>query len=71
MKSTFILVLLSLGLVQYSFAQQIKGLVKQIPTQVKDGKFPTGQKPSLTNDEVVAGLREALQIGIKNAVNQS
>lgn len=71
MKSTFILLLLTLGFVQYSCGQHIKGLVKQIPTEIKDGKFPTGQKPSLTNDEVVAGLREALQIGIKNAVNQS
>jgi enolase len=29
----------------------------------------SSNKPSLTNDEVVAGLREALQIGIKNSVN--
>ncbi|MBM3419359.1 MAG: DUF4197 domain-containing protein [Bacteroidetes bacterium] len=26
-------------------------------------------KPQLTNDEVIAGLREALQVGIKNSVN--
>lgn len=26
-------------------------------------------KPSLTNEEVISGLREALQIGIKNSVN--
>ena len=27
--------------------------------------------PSLTNEEVIAGLKEALQLGIKNAVSQS
>jgi hypothetical protein len=70
MKSTFILLLLTLGFVQYSCGQHVKGLVKQIPTQLPN-QIPIGQKPSLTNDEVVAGLREALQIAIKNAVNQS
>ena len=29
----------------------------------------SSNKPSLTNDEVISGLREALQIGIKNSVN--
>jgi hypothetical protein len=29
----------------------------------------TNTKPSLTNDEVISGLKEALQVGIKNSVN--
>lgn len=29
----------------------------------------TNTKPSLTNDEVISGLKEALQLGIKNSVN--
>jgi hypothetical protein len=69
MKPTVALILLSLSFVQFSCGQNIKGLVKQIPTQIS--ALPSGQKPSLTNDEVVAGLREALQVGIKNSVNQS
>lgn len=28
-------------------------------------------KPSLTNDEVIGGLKEALQVGIKNSINQT
>lgn len=30
---------------------------------------PGNSKPSLTNEEVISGLREALQVGIKNSVN--
>lgn len=30
---------------------------------------PTNTKPSLTNDEVISGLKEALSVGIKNSVN--
>lgn len=70
MKSIYTVLLLVIGFVQSSCGQNIKGLVKQIPAQLPT-QIPNGQKPSLTNDEVVAGLREALQIGIKNAVNQS
>lgn len=36
--------------------------------------LPTGNgttKPSLTNDEVIGGLKEALSVGIKNSVNLS
>jgi hypothetical protein len=36
--------------------------------------LPTGTgtgKPSLTNDEVIGGLKEALSVGIKNSVNLS
>ncbi|MBI1836051.1 MAG: DUF4197 domain-containing protein [Flavobacteriia bacterium] len=29
----------------------------------------TAQKPQLTNSEVISGLKEALQVGIKNSVN--
>ena len=70
MKSTSILFILTLSFVQFSCGQNIKGLVKQIPTQLPT-QIPSAQKPSLSNDEVISGLKEALQIGIKNAVNQS
>lgn len=70
MKSIYTVLLFTLGFGQFSCGQNIKGLVKQIPAQLPT-QIPNGQKPSLTNDEVVSGLREALQIGIKNAVNQS
>ena len=63
MKSTFILLLLTLGFVQYSCGQHVKGLVKQIPTQLPN-QIPIGQKPSLTNDEVVAGLQASARWGI-------
>ncbi len=32
---------------------------------------PTPVKPQLTNDEVIKGLKEALTVGIKNAVDSS
>jgi hypothetical protein len=69
MKRSTALLILSLGFVQFSCGQNIKGLVQQLPVTVPT--VPSTQKPSLTNEEVVSGLREALQIGIKNAVNQS
>ena len=65
MRPTTVLFILSLGVVQFSCGQNIKGLVKQIPTQLPT-QIPNGQKPALSNEEVVAGLREALQVGIKN-----
>jgi hypothetical protein len=68
MKRSTALLILSLGFVQFSCGQNIKGLVKQIPVQVPT---PTNSKPSLSNEEVISGLKEALQVGIKNAVNQS
>ncbi len=68
MKRSTALLILSLGFVQFSCGQNIKGLVKQIPVQVPN---PTNSKPSLSNEEVISGLKEALQVGIKNAVNQS
>lgn len=68
MKRSTALLILSLGFVQFSCGQNIKGLVKQIPVQVPT---PTNSKPLLSNEEVISGLKEALQVGIKNAVNQS
>ena len=70
MRPTTVLFILTLGFVQFSCGQNIKGLVKQIPTQLPN-QIPNGQKPALSNDEVVAGLREALQVGIKNSVTKS
>lgn len=69
MKQSTAILLLSLGFVQFSCGQNIKGLVNQLPVQIPTA--PTNQKPALTNEEVISGLKEALQIGIKNAVNQS
>lgn len=60
---------LVLILTQSSCAQKLQQLAKdvqiKVPTQV------VNQTPQLTNEEVVSGLREALQVGIKNAVNKS
>ncbi|MFM7301090.1 MAG: DUF4197 domain-containing protein [Crocinitomicaceae bacterium] len=36
---------------------------------VNNSTNSSNNKPSLTNDEVIAGLREALQLGIKNSVS--
>ncbi|MBM3160784.1 MAG: DUF4197 domain-containing protein [Bacteroidetes bacterium] len=36
---------------------------------VSTSSTASDNKPQLTNDEVIAGLREALQVGIKNSVN--
>ncbi|MFM7758766.1 MAG: DUF4197 domain-containing protein [Crocinitomicaceae bacterium] len=36
---------------------------------VNNSSNSSNNKPSLTNDEVIAGLREALQLGIKNSVS--
>lgn len=68
MKRSTALLILVLGFVQISCGQNIKGLVKQIPVQVPNS---TNSKPALSNEEVISGLKEALQVGIKNAVNQS
>ncbi|MEY3741843.1 MAG: hypothetical protein RL371_745 [Bacteroidota bacterium] len=60
---------LVLILTQSSCAQKLQQLAKdvqiKVPTQV------VNQTPQLTNEEVISGLREALQVGIKNAVNKS
>ena len=38
--------------------------------KVVNSTQPAGSsKPSLTNEEVISGLKEALQVGIKNSVN--
>lgn len=41
--------------------------LKQAANTISTTTTPT--KPQLTNDEVISGLREALQVGIKNSVN--
>ncbi|MFM7007575.1 MAG: DUF4197 domain-containing protein [Flavobacteriales bacterium] len=70
MKTSSLLLLLTLGLVQFSCGQNIKGIVKQIPGQLPT-QLPSNQKPALSNEEVISGLKEALQVGIKNSVTQS
>ncbi|MEY4604914.1 MAG: hypothetical protein RIT43_2206 [Bacteroidota bacterium] len=54
------LLILSLSLSSCDVLQDAANIVST-PTQ------PT--KPQLTNDEVIAGLKEALNVGIKNSVN--
>jgi len=69
MKQSTAILILSLLIVQFSCGQNIKGLVNQLPVQIPTA--PTNQQPALSNQEVISGLKEALQLGIKNAVNQS
>jgi hypothetical protein len=70
MRPTIALFIFSMSFVHFSCGQNIKGIVKQIPNQLPT-QSSTNSKPQLSNNEVIAGLREALQVGIKNAVNQS
>ena len=70
MKTSSLLLLLTVGFVQFSCGQNIKGIVKQIPGQLPT-QLPSNQKPALSNEEVISGLKEALQVGIKNSVSKS
>lgn len=62
MKKIVPVILLATGSIIYS-CSELEQVAKNIPTQT------TPAKPSLTNDEVIRGLKEALQVGIKNSVN--
>lgn len=68
MKNYAYLFVLSLLFTQVSCAQKIKALGKDLPISI-----PTipAAKPQLSNEEVISGLKEALQLGIEKAVNKS
>jgi len=68
MKNYAYLFVLSLLFTQVSCAQKIKALGKELPISI-----PTipAAKPQLSNEEVISGLKEALQLGIEKAVNKS
>ena len=68
MKKYPYLIALILLLSQASCAQKIKALGKELPISI-----PTipAAKPQLSNEEVISGLKEALQLGIEKAVNKS
>ncbi len=63
MKLLFISII-SLFIAQCSKYQELLSIANQVATS------NPSSGPSLSNDEVISGLKEALQIGIKNAVNQ-
>lgn len=69
MKNLLIPSSLFLIMTQASCAQNLKALAKdvqiKVPTQIG------AQTPQLTNEEVISGLKEALQLGIEKAVNKS
>lgn len=46
-------------------------VVQQAANTLNSGTTLNTTTPKLTNDEVISGLREALNVGIKNAVNSS
>ncbi len=65
MKRFFIsITLLSVGMFSISSCDVLNEVAKGVVTT------PT-TKPSLTNDEVISGLKEALMVGIKNSVDIS
>ena len=68
MKKYPYLIALILLFSQFSCAQKIKALGKELPINI-----PTAPaaKPQLSNEEVISGLKEALQLGIEKAVNKS
>jgi hypothetical protein len=69
MKNLLIPSSIFLILTQVSCAQNLKAIAKdvqiKVPTQIG------AQTPQLTNEEVISGLKEALQVGIEKAVNKS
>lgn len=68
MKKYPYVIALILLLSQSSCAQKIKALAKDIPISLPSAPVA---KPQLSNEEVVSGLKEALQLGIEKAVNKS
>ena len=62
---------IALGLVSTLFFAQCD-VLEQVAGDVVNGGGTEGTtKPSLTNDEVIAGLKEALTIGIKKGANMA
>lgn len=68
MKNYAYLFVLSLLFTQVSCAQKIKALGKELPISIST--IPAA-KSQLSNEEVISGLKEALQLGIEKAVNKS
>lgn len=66
-KRTYIFAFILL-ITQASCAQKIKALGKELPINLP---VTTLSKPQLSNEEVISGLKEALQVGIEKAVNKS
>lgn len=60
------LVVISFGLFLFS-CETINEAGKSVNDVINGGNSTT--KPSLTNDEVIKGLKSALEVGIKNATN--
>lgn len=57
---------LFLGLIALLFSCDV---LNEASNMMNNSSNSSNNKPSLTNDEVIAGLREALQLGIKNSVS--
>lgn len=64
MTKTIRIFLLATTLLTIAACETLGELAGSLPTT-------TGSTPALTNDEVISGLKEALNVGIKNSVNMT
>lgn len=65
MKKTFILLLSLSSMILFTACE----VLNEAASMVNSTTTTTPTKPSLTNDEVISGLKEALNVGIKNSVS--
>ena len=65
MKKTFILLFSATSLLFFTACE----VLNEAASMVNSATTTTPVKPSLTNDEVISGLKEALSVGIKNSVS--
>lgn len=70
MKKGYILLLAGVLLVGNSCNAQLKKLLDQGKKAANDAGVKTGNNGSLSNSDIVAGLKQALEIGSTNAGNQ-
>ena len=67
MKKSTLLFLLSIGL-----SSLVQAQFKNLPKDILGGKITknNSSKTSLTNDEIISGLKEALNVGARNSTNK-
>lgn len=70
MKKVYILLFVSTVLLNYHCDAQFKKLLDQGKKAANDAGVKTGNSGSLSNSDIVAGLKQALEIGSNNAGNQ-
>ena len=69
MKSKIIIALITSSL--FYSCDTLNKVASEALEGVNNGNVSTEQEPSLTNGEVISGLREALNIGIENSVQKT